>query len=83
MQPDLPVPALPGGPRGRLARLAQAMSVVAFVAAAAAMLLAGAVHSAGQPATSTVLATLGYALGVAGIAAGVLALTLDPHKETP
>jgi hypothetical protein len=68
-------------PRTRLARLVQAVSVITFLAAAAAMVVAGALHSAGQPGTSSMLATLGYALGVAGIATGVLALALESPTD--
>ena len=80
---------LPQAPRARVSRLAQGLSLVTFLAAAACMLLAGALHSAAQAGPSSMLATLGYALGVAGITAGVLALALqpttdsDPHQETP
>ncbi len=89
----LPDPAAaPGGthaqtPRTRSARLLQGLSLATFLSAAACMLLAGALHSAGRPGPSSALATLGYALGVAGITAGVLALALetrtdpDPHQE--
>jgi hypothetical protein len=76
-------------PRTRVARLVEAISVISFLAAATAMVVAGALHSAGQAGTSSMLATLGYALGVAGITAGVLALALespaDPTtlQETP
>jgi hypothetical protein len=68
--------------RTRIARLVQVVSVVTFVAAASAMLIAGALHSAGRTGTSSMLATLGYALGVAGIITGVLALSLDSDQET-
>jgi hypothetical protein len=68
-------------PRTRSARLVQGLSLVTFLSAAACMLLAGALHSAGHPGPSSTLATLGYALGVAGITAGVLALALEPSTE--
>jgi hypothetical protein len=68
-------------PRRRSARLVQGLSLVTFLAAAACMLLAGALHSAGRAGTSSTLATLGYALGVAGITAGVLALALEPSTD--
>ncbi len=76
-------------PRNRLARIAQFISLVTFLSAAAGMLVAGALHSAGRAGTSSMLATLGYALGVAGMTAGVLALALespadsDTPQETP
>lgn len=81
--------ALGATPRNRLARIAQVISLAAFLSAAGCMLLAGALHSAGRAGTSSMLATLGYALGVAGITAGVLALALespadsDTPQETP
>lgn len=65
----------------RLTALTQAGSVVAFVSAAAAMLAAGALHAAGQVPLSAVAATSGYALGLAGIALGVLALVVDRDPE--
>jgi hypothetical protein len=81
--------ALGSTPRNRLARIAEVASLATFLSAAACMLLAGALHSAGRAGTSSMLATLGYALGVAGITAGVLALALespadsDTPQETP
>lgn len=85
MQPDMVTTARPGiaaTRRAGLARLVQAISLGTFLAAAAAMLLAGALHSAGRPGTSSMLATAGYALGVVGITAGVLALVLDSPADT-
>ena len=86
MLPDTAVPAsadaLAHTPRTRIARLVQMVSVVTFLAAASSMLIAGALHSAGRVGTSSTLATLGYALGVAGIVTGVLALSLDSDQET-
>lgn len=70
-------------PRARTARLVQALSLITFLVAAACMLLAGALHSAGLPGPSSTLATLGYALGIAGITAGVLALALEPSTDHP
>jgi len=75
--------------RRAAAHLAQMVSVATFLAAAAAVLFAGAMQTAGRTGTSATLATLGYALGVAGIVTGVLALTLespvdaDTQQETP
>jgi hypothetical protein len=92
MLPDTAVAAgtlAPAPRRNRLARIVQVVSLAAFLSAAACMLLAGALHSAGRAGTSSMLATLGYALGVAGITAGVLALALesptdsDTPQETP
>ena len=86
MRPDTAVPAgtdaLAPSPRTRIAGIVQVISLVAFLAAASAMLAAGALHSAGRVGTSSTLATLGYALGVAGTATGVLALSLDSDQET-
>lgn len=86
MLPDTAVPVGTETPahsrRTHIARLVQVVSVVTFVAAASAMLVAGALHSAGRTGTSAMLATLGYALGVAGIITGVLALSLDSDQET-
>jgi pheromone shutdown protein TraB len=92
MLPDTaaaPSSTLAQTPRNRLAGLVQVVSLATFLSAAACMLLAGALHSAGRAGTSSLLATLGYALGVAGITAGVLALALesptdsDTPQETP
>ena len=69
--------------RAAAARLAQAVSVATFLAAAASMLIAGALQSAGRAGLSSALATLGYALGVAGVVTGVLALALEPDREQP
>ena len=75
--------------RRAAAHLAQVVSVTTFLAAAAAVLIAGAMQAAGRTGNSATLATFGYALGVAGIVTGVLALTLDSpadadtHQETP
>jgi hypothetical protein len=91
MRPDTRTAADPTTahpPRTRLARLVRGLSLATFLAAAACMLLAGALHSAGRAGASAVLATIGYALGVAGITAGVLALAVDqpidpqPAQET-
>ena len=77
------------GPRTRIAHLVHVFSVAMFLAAAVAMLLAGGLHSAGRTDPSSMLATLGYALGVVGIGAGVLAQALDTdtrpdtNQETP
>lgn len=64
------------------ARLTQAVSISTFLAAAAAMLIAGGLMAAGRAGLSSALATLSYALGVAGVIAGALALALDPERET-
>ena len=90
----LPDPAAASGTparvtRTRMARLVQLLSLATFLSAAACMIIAGALHSAGRAGWSAQLATLGYALGVAGITAGVAALALepasdpDPSQETP
>lgn len=65
----------------RLATLAQVGSVVAFLSAAVAMIAAGALHAAGQVPLSAVAATSGYALGLAGIALGVVALVADRSPD--
>ena len=75
--------ALAPAPRARICHVLQVGSALTFLAAAVAMLLAGALHSAGRTGTSSMLATLGYALGVAGIGVGVLALALDSDTDTP
>jgi hypothetical protein len=68
---------------GRAARLTRAVSLATFLSAAACMVLAGALHSAGRLSLSALLATSGYALGVAGITVGVLALALDQTIDSP
>ena len=73
--------AAPVAARTHLARVVQLASVVCFVAAALSMLVAGALHASGRTTGAAMSATLGYAVGVAGIATGVLALTLDPQQD--
>ena len=73
--------AAPVAARTHLARVVQLASVVCFVAAALSMLVAGALHASGRTTGAAMSGTLGYAVGVAGIATGVLALTLDPQQE--
>lgn len=69
------------GTRQRAARLVQQASAALFIAAALSMLIAGALHSAGITGASAASATLGYALGVVGIATGVLSLALETDQE--
>lgn len=64
------------------ARVVQATSVACFLLAAASMLGAAALHASGYVSGASMSATLGYAVGVLGIATGVLALILDPQQET-
>jgi hypothetical protein len=73
--------AAPVAARASLAQIVQVASVVCFVAAALSMLVAGALHASGRTTGAAMSATLGYAVGVAGIATGVLALILDPQQE--
>ena len=73
--------AAPVAARTHLARVVQLASVVCFVAPALSMLVAGGLHASGRTTGAAMSATLGYAVGVAAIATGVLALTLDPQQE--
>ena len=70
--------------RQRAARAVQAASVACFVLAALTMVVAGALLAGGRDSGSSLLATSGYGLGIAGIATGVLATMLSPtDHEAP
>ena len=66
--------------RSSISRTCQRVSTVCFLAAALAMVAAGATMSAGQESSSALVATLSYAMALGGIFAGVAGLVSAPRR---
>ena len=68
--------------RHQLARISQVASLLAFVAAAACLLVGGAMSSAGQDEPSGAMVEDGLTVGLLGLICWLAALLLEPGRDT-